>query len=128
MNAHARAAESLLREKEQLARAVTASLYSEMPELLDKHGERGREKCLQDMRYNVEHLTPAVALEDLPMFLGYVEWLDNLLRARTVSTRDLIRCLELLDAEIVKRFHKDESAAIAPFLTAAVVKLKRGVT
>lgn len=128
MNANARGAESLLREKEQLARAVTDALYEERPELLDKHGERGRDKCLQDMRYNVEHLTPAVAMDDLRMFLGYVEWLDNLLRARTVSTRDVIRCLELLESEIAKRLHRDESAVISPFLTAAVTQLKRGMT
>src|SRR5687767_180492 len=89
------AADYLLREKDAIARDITRAMYEEMPELLQKYGERGREKCLQDMHYNIEHLVPAVDMDDPGMFAGYVEWLDGLLRSRRVDTRELVRCLEL---------------------------------
>ena len=76
-----RAAEYLMRDKEPIAVAVTKALYDESPELIEKHGERGRQKTLRDMRYNVEHLTPAVDLGDAGMFAKYVKWLDDLLCA-----------------------------------------------
>ena len=91
-----RAAERLLEHQDALARAVTARLYAERPELLARHGERGREKCLQDMRYNVEHLVPAVDLEDPALFATYVRWLTGMLAARGVAADDVTRCLELL--------------------------------
>ena len=90
------AAERLLHDKETRARSVTAALYLEFPDLIQKHGERGRAKCLQDMHYNIEHLIPAVDLQHPEMFAQYVMWLDGMLRARGVATRDVRRCLELL--------------------------------
>jgi hypothetical protein len=95
----ARASAHLLEHKEAIARAVGQALYGEMPWLLDKYGERGRQKCLQDMRYNLEHLAPAVELEAPGMFAGYAVWVDGLLRARNVPTAELARSLELLEAE-----------------------------
>jgi hypothetical protein len=114
------AAGRLIQDKETLARAVTARLYAENPALLEKHGERGREKCLQDMRYNIEHLIPAVDLENESMFADYVRWLDNMLGSRGVSSRDVTRCLELLGDEVHSRFGRADAGLIARVLAAGV--------
>ena len=111
-----RAAALLLGQKADLARAVTARLYDERPELIARHGERGREKCLQDMHHNVEQLAPAVDLEDGEMFARYVRWLDDMLRSRGVATGDVVRCLELLRDETAARFDGDEARLIAGIL------------
>jgi len=116
----ARSAALLMRDRETLAQEVTAALYAESPDLLGRHGERGRGKCLQDMGYNIEHLIPAVDLADGAMFARYVEWLDGLLRARNVATRDVIRCLELLRDRCVARYPAAESAAIAGIIDAGL--------
>ena len=111
--------ETLMRDKEQLAQAVTERLFAERPYLLDKHGERGREKTLQDMRYNIEHLIPAVDLGDAPMFARYVEWLDEVLRSRNVETKEVVRCLELLRDECEQRF-PGEASTIRPIIDAGL--------
>lgn len=118
-----RAARLLLIDREALAREVTAALYEESPELLARHGERGRDKCLQDMRYNIEHLTPAVELGDPAMFAGYVQWVDSLLRARNVATRDVVRCLELLDERCAVRYPPAEAETIRTILRAGLAVL-----
>lgn len=120
LDAGARAARLLHHEKEALARAVTDALYAERPELVEKHGERGREKCLADMRHNVNHLAPAVELGDAEMFARYVTWLDGLLRARSVDTRDVVRSLELLRAECGARFPGEEARATAAIIDAGL--------
>jgi hypothetical protein len=117
------AATKLLRDQSELARAVTARLYAEHPDLLERFGERGRTKCLQDMNYNVEHLIPAVELEDGPMFATYVSWLDALLRARAVPTRDVKRSLELLADEAVARYQGADGQLIQRILNAGVAVL-----
>lgn len=118
-----RAARLLLVDREALAREVTEALYAESPELLERHGAAGREKCLQDMRYNIEHLTPAVELGDEGMFAGYVQWLDSLLRARNVPTRDVVRCLELLEARCAIRYPRGDAETIGTILRAGIAVL-----
>ena len=114
------AARVLTRDVERLAEAVTERFFGERAERLEKYGERGREKTHQDMRYNVEHLVPAVEMADERMFTKYVEWLDELLRARNVPTTDLLRCLELLRAEVVSRYGDNEVDAITTILDAGI--------
>ncbi len=117
------AARRLLEMKDSLALEITDSLYERMPGLLDKYGEYGREKCLQDMRYNLEHLAPAVDLGRPDMFAGYIRWLDDLLRARGVSTSEVVLSLELSEERIRARFPADEAEAILPSLRAALAEL-----
>lgn len=123
LTAASRAAERLLESKESLALEITEALYARMPELMAKYGEYGRGKCLQDMRYNLEHLTPAVDLGRPDMFAGYVRWLDGLLRARGVSTREVAVSLELSEDRIRARFPEDETEAILPSLRAGLAEL-----
>lgn len=114
MTAGARAAAALRERAETVARAATDALYAEMPGLMERYGARGREKCLQDLRYHVEHLVPAVELEDPASFGGYAAWCDEVLRTRGIPTGELVRCLALMErpacdgmddeaAEVVRR-------------------------
>ena len=122
-DAGTRAARLLLVDREPLAREVTDALYAESPDLLARYGVAGREKCLQDMRYNIEHLTPAVELGDDAMFATYVQWLDSLLRARNVATRDVVRCLQLLADRCALRYPPSESATIGATIRAGLAVL-----
>ncbi|HUE96454.1 MAG TPA: hypothetical protein VMN39_07325 [Longimicrobiaceae bacterium] len=103
------ASQSLLALRDELARDVTETLYAEMPDLHERYGERGREKCLQDIRYNVEHLAPAVALGDPGIFARYAEWLQDLLDARGVRMDEVHRSLELIRDLLRRRLPPDEA-------------------
>lgn len=120
----ARAGAALLEHKETIARSVTGLLYAEMPWLQDKYGDRGREKCLQDMRYNLEHLIPAVELGAPDMFARYAAWCDGVLRARGVPTAELVRSMEIMRADIAARLPGDEARAVAESLDAGLAALQ----
>ena len=124
----ARAAALLLEEKENLARAVTAAMYEEDPSLLERFGATGRERCLEDVRFTVEHLVPAVDLGDPEMFAKYVRWLDGLLRARKVETRHVRRSLELVEEAVRATFPVEEAGVVADFLRAGTDVLAEGST
>lgn len=124
LSAAERAGASLLEQKETIARSVTGLLYAEMPWLQDKYGDRGRDKCLQDMRYNLEHLIPAVELQAPDMFSRYAAWCDGVLRARGVPTGELIRSLEIMRADIAARLPADQSDAVGPSLDAGIRALR----
>jgi hypothetical protein len=112
-SAGGRAAARLLTAKTEIARAVTDTLYAERPYLTERYGENGRRRTLEDMHFNIEHLIPALDLGEPEMFARYVRWLDALLRARGVPTREVVRCLELVETEARARFPADEADAVA---------------
>jgi hypothetical protein len=118
-----RAAAALLARREELAANITAALYAERPELLERYGEQGRRKCLQDMRYNLEHLAPAVALGDPSLFARYVVWLRELLKAHGVPARDVRRSLELTGGVVRARLEPEEAAAVERALVAGLQEL-----
>ena len=118
-----RAASRLLGHTNELAEAVTGSLYAEMPELTSRYGSIGREKCTQDLRYTIEHLIPAVDLGQPEMFASYVRWLDALLRARNVSTHEVVRSLQLTEQIVRTRLPADEAEAVATCVRAGLAAL-----
>lgn len=118
-----RAAQGLQTHREALAQAITDALYAEMPELLGRYGERGRQKCLQDMRYNLDHLAPAVELEEPRVFASYALWLNDLLRARHIPTGEVVRSLVLTERVVRERMPADEAEAVARSIRAGLAAL-----
>ena len=106
-----RAAGRIIRDKIDLAREITETLYSDMPELIERHGDHGRAKCHEDMLYNLEHLAPAVDLGEPEMFASYARWLDGLLRARGVGTDEVVRSLVITERVLVDRLEPDAAAS-----------------
>lgn len=123
LSAGSRAAAALAEQKEAIARSVTGLLYAEMPWLVDKYGERGRLKCLQDMRYNLEYLAPAVELDDPELFVRYARWVDSVLRSRGVPTGELARSFQLMASDVAARLPRDEAETVAACLEAGLVAL-----
>lgn len=117
------AAERLIERKAELARAITARLYDEMPELLEKYGERGRARCLEDMQYNIEHLAPAVALGELSLFSLYCVWLRDMLAARGVGVGEIVRSLRHTDQVVSESFPTEEALLISEALAAGLSAL-----
>jgi hypothetical protein len=118
------ASESLLARKAEIARAVTEALYTEMPELMEKYGETGRRKCLQDMHYNLEHLAPAVALGEPVLFARYVVWLREMLASRGVPADEVRRSLELTAEAVRARLPAEEAIPVVDALAAGLRELE----
>ena len=118
-----RAAAELIARKANLAHAVTDALYTEIPELTSRYEAVGRERCLEDIRYTIDHLIPAVDLAQPAMFATYVQWLDELLRARNVATTEVIRSLELIEHHVRTELAPDEANAVAACIRAGLESL-----
>lgn len=120
VSAGERAADVLLARKDELAARITEALYRDDPGLMARYGERGRAKCLQDMRYNLEHLAPALALDEPDMFRKYVRWLVDLLGAHGVPARDVRRSLELTRTTLEEVLGAEEAAMAAVAIDAGM--------
>ena len=117
------AAEALFDNKGTLARAITEQMYRERPQLLERYGETGRVRCLEDMHYNIEHLAPAVALGDPHVFGRYVVWLRDMLGARNVPPDDVRRSLELTIEMVNKHLDPDYAKEIVAVIKAGIAAL-----
>ena len=123
VTAKGRAATRLLADKESMAGEVTRLLYEESPELMERYGPAGRDRCFEDVRYTIDHLIPAVDLGRPTLFASYVEWLEQLLRANNVPTREVARSLELV-AEVARtRLAADEADVVATTVRAGLASL-----
>jgi hypothetical protein len=95
----------------------------DMPELMDRYGAVGRERCLEDIRYTIDHLIPAVDFAQPSMFASYVGWLAELLRARNVSTREVFRSLEIMEQAVRNELAADEADVVASCIRAGLDSL-----
>ena len=84
-------------------------------------------KCLQDMRYSLEHLAPAVALGDPSIFARYVAWLEGLLAARGVGGDDVRRSLEATQIALIECLPPDEATRVLPSVQAGLDALSGSV-
>jgi hypothetical protein len=116
----ARAAARLLEEKGALARAITEAMYVARPTLAERYGNRGRERCLEDMHFTLEHLIPAVDLGEPALFVSYARWLDGLLRARNVDADDVRLSLTTTAVVIEERLSADEAEAVVAVVRAGL--------
>ncbi len=121
--AGARAAALLAERREEIAREVSGALFAGWPRMAERYGEYGRGKCLQDMRLNLEHLAPAVEMEDPAIFARYAVWVDGVLRSRGVPTEDLARCLEATERAVAARLPDAEAEVVRRCLRAGLAAL-----
>lgn len=118
------ASDALLDYKGVIARAITDAMYREKPELLDRYGEVGRVRCLEDMHFNLEHLAPAVALGEPVLFEKYVIWLRDMLAARNVPVDDVRRSLQLTN-QMVQQHLPEHANVISDVVNAGIAALDR---
>ena len=118
------ASDFILGHEEALAREITDALYADDTTLVERFGAAGRAKCLQDIHHCLEHLAPAVALDDPPLFARYVRWLASLLAARGVGSEDVRRSLEATRAVLgQQRLRPDELAVLLRCVHAGLASL-----
>lgn len=96
-NAHHEIAHREIEDRKgALAEAVTARHYERQPELAERYGRAGREKCRQDAAYHLSYLAESLAAGSSELFADYVAWAKVMLEGRGVPAADLSRNLEVL--------------------------------
>lgn len=69
---------------------VTEGIYRDYPALLEKFGERGRQKCREDNQHHIKHLQTAENMGDSQFFIDYAHWLNGILTSRGMKTEHLV--------------------------------------
>ena len=69
---------------------VTDGIYKDNPILLEKYGERERQKCKEDNEHHIKYLQTAAAMDEEKYFVDYAHWLNGILTSRGMKTEHLI--------------------------------------
>jgi hypothetical protein len=75
---------------------VTEKIYENDPSLLDRYGEKGRGKCIEDNHHHFKHLETAYELGNEEFFTDYALWLDGILQKFGMRTELLMDNFSLI--------------------------------
>jgi len=69
---------------------VTEKIYQKDPSLVERYGDKGRVKCIEDNHHHFKHLETAYELDNSTFFIDYAIWLDGILQKFGMSTQLLM--------------------------------------
>lgn len=105
---------------------VTEGIYRDYPILLEKYGERGRQKCKEDNEHHIKYLQTAAAMEEEKYFVDYAHWLNGILTSRGMKTEHLIDNFQRLKNAFEKSIDDKNSRTFIDMLESAIDSLSNG--
>lgn len=114
------AANPIAERRDELARAVVDIQFARWPDLYDRYGETGREKCVEDLRFHVLYLAEAVAADSPTLFREYVAWAKILFTNLNLPVEELGQCLEILRDVVVARVGGEIADRVTACVDAAI--------
>lgn len=117
---HERAATSLAGRRQELAVRVAEKHLQLQPEFLQRFGETGRKRCLEDADFHLQYLGHALRFATPSLFTAYAQWARQLLEKRGIPWRDLQANLELLRDELARELEPEEARVAEEYIGAAL--------
>lgn len=110
--------------KKKLAELVTEMLFDRHPELDERYGEKGRQKCHDDTVYHLDYLEQAVRVDSKELFNNYLDWARTMLRERDIPKSDLVDNIIMLREAIKKVLPDAEALVLLEYVNNGLRSLK----
>ncbi len=121
----AAAGAAIRRQRDELAEALVSLEFDQNPKLVERYGQAGREKSLQDSAFHLDYLAAALSFDCPALFVDYVAWTKIVLTQRKVRADDLDFHLQCT-AEILRRELVGASGELAAdYVDAARLEMPR---
>lgn len=114
---------ALLENAEAAAEFVSAQIYRQHPEYLERYGEKGRKACRDDIASHLSYIDGALAAASALPFAEYLRWLRAVLRARGIDDESLPASLRLLGDFFEGRLDAQEKVLLQQILAAGMAAL-----
>ena len=115
--------EKIHADLQQFARAVVDQQYEVQPELREKYGEGGYQKCVEDTQSHLAYLAEAISANDKTLFVDYVRWAGETLRAYHVPAEDFRANLQAIRVVFQERVSSEEIVLLSTFIDAGMAQL-----
>lgn len=114
----------LRRVQAALAEQLVERHFAAHPELAQRHGELGRQRCLADANVHFAYLANAMDVRAPALFTSYVSWAKVMLGKRGIPCADLATHLELAGVIVAENLAGEPGATAVSYLTSAVQRLR----
>lgn len=95
---------------------VVEDLYDRYPELLERYGERGRQKCFEDNEHHFRYLETSYSLNNVTLFTDYALWLNGILNRHGMDNKHLIENFDAISRAIKGKLDKNTTEAYLYYL------------
>lgn len=94
---------------------VTEKIYENDPSLMDRYGEKGRGKCIEDNHHHFKHLETAYELDNEEFFTDYALWLDGILQKFGMTTELLMDNFSII-IDVLKEQEVKDNPRVAVYI------------
>jgi methanogenic corrinoid protein MtbC1 len=115
--------EALDARRSALATQMVAREFVRHPELDQRYGRAGRDRCFEDAGYHLAYLAQAIAADSVGLFADYVGWAKVMLAKRGIPAKDLSGLLETMKESLAHELPPDFSRLACDFLDRGLQQL-----
>jgi PAS domain S-box-containing protein len=115
--------EALNTRRPALAAQMVALDFVRHPELEQRYGVAGRDRCLEDAGYHLAYLAQAIAADSVALFVDYVGWAKVTLAKRDIPARDLGGLLGIMKESLQQELPPEFSRLAGHFLDHVLQRL-----
>ena len=106
-----------------LAAMIVDRQYALNPDLRERYGKRGREKCVEDTEFHLAHLSSALLASSPSLFADYIGWVSSVMSAAGVRHEDVQKNLACLRDACVENLHEGMASVVANYVELALERL-----
>ncbi len=103
--------------------AIVDRQYTLRPELRDRYGEQGREKCIEDTEHHLDHLSASLLASSPTLFDGYIRWAGSVMSSAGVRPEDVRENLGFLRDSLVESLPEEMAGVAASYVESAMAGL-----
>ncbi len=118
------AAQRLEEHKQALAQIMTDLQFENHPELVEKYGDKGKEKCYEDAIYHINYLSQAIRVDSQKIFNSYLDWARRMLKERGIGVNDLMDNMRFLKKAIHQKISGDEASELITYIDRGLAVLQ----
>ncbi len=99
-----------------LAERITLLHFANKPELDQRYGKQGRQRCHEDAVFHLQYLAEALRFERPDLYVNYILWVESMLGSRHIPKEDLQDNLIYLQASTKELLTADQQALVEVYI------------
>lgn len=117
--------QKLQKHREELASLITSLHFERHPQLEERYGSEGRDRCYEDALYHLDYLEQAARVDSKKLFNNYLDWARIMLQERNVPANDLVDNIVFLKTAVKQILPEDEAAILVEFIDDGLATLQQ---
>ena len=103
-----------------LAAEITDRHFAAHPELAEKYGAKGWQKCQEDAAYHLHYLSSAIGADSPDVFSQYIGWAKIMLKSRGIAPEDLAQNLRMIKDVLLHKACEADAGLIREYIDHAL--------